>query len=264
MSVGAVQGQETSEILQGLAFVLSLAGVPLDETRMQSLQSSAKALDYRGFFDELVAAAAGTPVKSQLVEGLGDVAWWAWIEAGERRQGALAVVRGLTLVNVNLVVAAGQEETAMLEAAKALAESIFGRLPASFTIQSPSVPPESPTVAPTESPSPVPPPVIVSFAANPANITADGAATLQWEVSGADSVEIDQGIGSVAASGSSSVNPASTTTYKLTAKSAGGQATDETTLTVQAQLTESPLGQMYLGAAGSGEAAGNCVGRWQP
>jgi hypothetical protein len=267
VSVGAAQGEETSGVLQGLAFMLGLAGVPLDEARMQKLQAFAGAQDYRGFFDELTTAAAGTAVKAQSPEGLGDVAWWAWIEAGERRQGALAVVRGPTLVNVNLVVAAGQEETAMLEAAKTLAETVFGRLPASFTIQPPetaSLPPQPPAEASVESPSPVPPPVIVSFAANPVSITAGGSATLQWEVSGADAVEIDQGIGSVALSGSYSVSPASTTMYQITAYNAGGQASTMAVVTVQAAPPPAkPVVKSFTVSPASITAGGSSTLQWE-
>jgi len=51
-------------------------------------------------------------------------------------------------------------------------------------------------------------------------------------VTNATSVSIDQGIGSVAASGTRTVAPAATTTYTLTATNAGGSSTAKTTVTV--------------------------------
>src|SRR4030042_6001019 len=65
-------------------------------------------------------------------------------------------------------------------------------------------------------------PVISSFEADPPTITAGGSATLKWNVSGATKVSIDQGIGSVALSGSRAVMPSATTVYTLTATNASG------------------------------------------
>ncbi len=65
-------------------------------------------------------------------------------------------------------------------------------------------------------------PVISSFEADPPTITVGGSATLKWNVSGATKVSIDQGIGSVALSGSRAVMPSATTVYTLTATNASG------------------------------------------
>lgn len=116
----------------------------------------------------------------------------------------------------------------------------------------------SPTVAPTQvpptavpptavPPTAVPPttppaPTIQSFTASPAAIIPGGSSTLQWAVTGAGSVQINQGIGAVAASGSKQVSPASTTTYKLTAQSAGGTVTAQ----VQVQVNPVPVGNWPL------------------
>lgn len=75
--------------------------------------------------------------------------------------------------------------------------------------------------------------VVQYFTAAPTSINAGESATLQWEVTGADSVEIDQGIGPVALNGTSAVNPAATTTYLLTAHAAGGDAVATVMVTVQ-------------------------------
>ncbi len=65
-------------------------------------------------------------------------------------------------------------------------------------------------------------PVINSFSATPAAISAGESSTLSWTVTGATTVSIDQGIGSVALSGTRAVAPAVTTTYTLTATSSAG------------------------------------------
>jgi hypothetical protein len=68
-------------------------------------------------------------------------------------------------------------------------------------------------------------PVINSFTANPPNIVVGGSSSLGWNVTGANSVTIDQGIGNVAGSGTTSISPASTTNYLLTATNATGTIT---------------------------------------
>ena len=75
-------------------------------------------------------------------------------------------------------------------------------------------------------------PVISSFEASANPITQGAATTLSWTVTGATSVSIDQGIGAVAASGSTSGSPASETTYTLTATNAYGTRTAAVTITV--------------------------------
>jgi hypothetical protein len=61
-----------------------------------------------------------------------------------------------------------------------------------------------------------PPAVIKSFNASPTVINSGQAATLQWEVTGTTRVNINNGVGTVAAAGKAIVTPKSTTTYLLT------------------------------------------------
>jgi len=75
-------------------------------------------------------------------------------------------------------------------------------------------------------------PVILSFEATPANILTGGAATLMWDVQGANAVSIDQGIGSVALKGSRTVSPSSTVTFTLTASNSYGSVTASTQVVV--------------------------------
>jgi len=72
----------------------------------------------------------------------------------------------------------------------------------------------------------------VSLSADPTSITAGGSSTLTWNSTNADTVSIDNGIGTVGLSGTQSVSPAATTTYTITATGAGGTATKSVTITV--------------------------------
>ena len=91
--------------------------------------------------------------------------------------------------------------------------------------------PPPPTAAPT-----------VTIAATPASISAGQAATLSWSSTNATLVSIDQGIGTVGATGSRTVTPAATTTYTVTASNASGQVSASTTVTVAAAPPPSSSG----------------------
>src|SRR4030042_988431 len=98
--------------------------------------------------------------------------------------------------------------------------------------------------APATSPvQPVTPPVVVAFCVSSAQREAGDSATLLWNVTGAASVSIDQGVGNVAAAGTKAVSPAETTVYTLTATNAAGSVTNHVSLTVEmeAPLSEPPV-----------------------
>jgi hypothetical protein len=88
-------------------------------------------------------------------------------------------------------------------------------------------------------------PVIDSFTATPATINAGDSCTLAWTVTGASSLSIDHGVGAMTGS-STSVSPAITTTYTLTATSDAGDVTSKATVTVN------PVGA-YFGQTPPGE-----------
>lgn len=100
-------------------------------------------------------------------------------------------------------------------------------------------------------------PTISSFTSNSTSIIEGENVTLSW-VTNATSVSIDHGIGTVAApSGSTTVTPASTTTYTLTATNSAGSSTAVVTVTVSS-------GSTYVitatsGAGGQIEPAGAIV-----
>ena len=75
-------------------------------------------------------------------------------------------------------------------------------------------------------------PAIVAFSASPAEMKAGASATLLWNVTGATSVSIDQGVGTVSAAGTKAVSPTKTTTYTLTATNSAGTTTQPVTLTI--------------------------------
>jgi len=85
------------------------------------------------------------------------------------------------------------------------------------------------------------PPVIDSFAASPGSISPGGTSTLSWEVTGADTASIDQGVGPVALSGTRPVAPVATTTYTLTATSTAGSATATAAVSVSGGAAGVPV-----------------------
>jgi hypothetical protein len=77
-----------------------------------------------------------------------------------------------------------------------------------------------------------PPKPQISFTASPRTIAEGERSTLAWNVLNATSISLDHGIGSRPASGSTSVSPPETTTYKLTATGPGGSSSAQVTVTV--------------------------------
>ncbi|HWR37164.1 MAG TPA: peptidoglycan-associated lipoprotein Pal [Clostridia bacterium] len=88
------------------------------------------------------------------------------------------------------------------------------------------------TPAAPPAPPPPPPSPTASLSANPATIQAGQSTTLTWTTQNATEVTIES-VGKVDVSGSSSVSPTDSTTYRLTAKGPGGSidATARVTVT---------------------------------
>ena len=74
-------------------------------------------------------------------------------------------------------------------------------------------------------------PVISSFTASPASVQPGQSVTLNWSVTGATTLSITPGPGSVTGN-SVTLTPSATTTYTLTATNSGGSATATTTVTI--------------------------------
>jgi hypothetical protein len=75
-------------------------------------------------------------------------------------------------------------------------------------------------------------PIITSFTVSPASILAGETATLTWDIIGATSININQGIGGVVLKGSMKVTPTATTTYTLTADSSYSSVNKTVTVSV--------------------------------
>ncbi len=84
-------------------------------------------------------------------------------------------------------------------------------------------------------------PVINSFIATPAEIQPGQSSTLSWNVSGATSISIDNGIGTVQATGSLVVSPVTGTSYIITARNAVGTVTRWATVIVTGTLPPLPF-----------------------
>jgi peptidoglycan-associated lipoprotein len=98
-----------------------------------------------------------------------------------------------------------------------------------------------------------PAPRIDSFTVEPARIERGQAITLRWNTTAATTATIDQGIGTVAASGSRQMFPTGTTTYVLIARNAVGSDTRTATVEVVAGPTSTPsTGGDSKGGGGGG------------
>jgi peptidoglycan-associated lipoprotein len=99
--------------------------------------------------------------------------------------------------------------------------------------KAPPPPPPPPPPKAVEAPPPAAPDIAM-FAAEPSSIDRGQSSTLRWEVTNANQISIDNGVGTVQATGSRSVYPTETTTYKLTANGPGGTLSKTATVTVNA------------------------------
>jgi peptidoglycan-associated lipoprotein len=98
--------------------------------------------------------------------------------------------------------------------------------------------PTPPATAKTEAPPPAPatpsPSPTISLNASPSAIEKGQSTTLTWQSSNATGVTIDNGIGTVEASGSRSIRPTVSTTFSAKATGPGGTAVAEARVTVTA------------------------------
>ena len=87
---------------------------------------------------------------------------------------------------------------------------------------------------------------------SPTTIPQGGSATLSWNTTGdASSASINQGVGSVPLSSSTTVNPTTTTTYTINVSGSGGSDSAQVTLSVlpppSASISASPNPLLYGG-----------------
>lgn len=83
-------------------------------------------------------------------------------------------------------------------------------------------------------------PIINSFSADSIAINEGDSVALSWAVIDATTVSINQSIGSVALTGSTSVSPTTTTTYTLTATNSAGSSTATVTIIVNKTIIIQP------------------------
>ena len=87
--------------------------------------------------------------------------------------------------------------------------------------------PPAATILPFGTPS-----VIGTFTSSPSTINYGETSMLSWNVTGANSVSIDQGVGLVNSSGSMLISPAISTVYTISATNSAGTVTRSAVTTV--------------------------------
>lgn len=93
-----------------------------------------------------------------------------------------------------------------------------------------ATPPAPPAVTPATPPVPT-----IALTASPAAIELGQSSTLSWNTTNASEVTIDGGIGTVEASGSRTVKPSSSISYRARAAGPGGVADAEVRITVSTE-----------------------------
>jgi peptidoglycan-associated lipoprotein len=94
-------------------------------------------------------------------------------------------------------------------------------------------PPPPPPPPPAPAPAPAPAKPTVSISAEPSSIERGKSATLRWSSSNSTSASLNQGIGTVPASGSREIFPTRTTTYTIEVSGAGGSASSSVEVAVR-------------------------------
>ena len=97
-------------------------------------------------------------------------------------------------------------------------------------------PPPPPPPPPAEKPAPPPAPKLptVTISAEPSSIERGQSVALRWSSTDATSATINQGIGTVAPSGTRTVTPSESTTYSIEVRGPGGAARGSASVTVRA------------------------------
>jgi hypothetical protein len=98
-------------------------------------------------------------------------------------------------------------------------------------------------------------PVISSFLVSSSAVSYGQSAVLSWTTSSANSLSINQGVGSVTGKTSVTVTPAVTTTYTLTATNGVGSTTSSVTLVVNSGADQHPTGS-FAPVSASGVISG--------
>jgi hypothetical protein len=94
-------------------------------------------------------------------------------------------------------------------------------------------------------------PTINSFTATPNNLQTPGDVTLEWDVTGASSLSINQSVGTVIPNNKSSkiVNVSATQTFTLTATNSAGSVTKDVTVNVAPFISITPSSRDFVAGA---------------
>lgn len=93
---------------------------------------------------------------------------------------------------------------------------------------------------PSAAPAPAPAQPTVTINASSTSINPGEAATLTWSSTDATDLNLSPGVGRVAPSGTTTVTPAESTTYQITANGPGGSATASVRISIAAAAAEAP------------------------
>jgi hypothetical protein len=97
------------------------------------------------------------------------------------------------------------------------------------------------TPATNTMPVAITPPIIIEFSNNPPAITSGGSSTLLWNVTGANSVSIDQGVGQVAVAGTLVISPTKSTVYTISATNSAGTVIRSSTIIIVSIVSATAL-----------------------
>lgn len=150
----AFQGNQIAGGFSARLFLLSAFGMQFDQATLDQMRAWDQASDVRSILLKLIELSAGTTAfTSRSLDGLGELAYWAWKEVMPGvRQGFLIAVKGDVTAGVDLVHSDLFDEPVALDRAMAQVNLIFGRLPARFqpvmSIPTPQSPPTPTLVLP--------------------------------------------------------------------------------------------------------------------
>jgi hypothetical protein len=95
------------------------------------------------------------------------------------------------------------------------------------------------------------PPTINSFIATPSDLQTPGEVTLEWDVTGASSLNINQSVGTVTPNdkGNKNVKVSTTQTFTLTAQNSAGSVSKDVTVNVAPFISISPSSRAFVAGA---------------
>jgi hypothetical protein len=119
---------------------LGAFGLKLDQATTDQLFALDQAGANRDLLTRLIELSKGNSAfSSRNVDGIGELAYWAWKDTGHGvRQGFLIVLRGDAVAGADLVVGEKVDETLALDLTSVIVRQIFTRLPPQFIIATPT------------------------------------------------------------------------------------------------------------------------------